>query len=108
MSRRFQFSLRALAFAVTLTAVLVWLAILAYREAGKQIRRSPSLHIEPPRIGETAAAVVNRFGQPDFDSRVEAGDSDQDYHLGYTLSHGTHHHLHVTNGRIVDISYSSR
>ena len=95
MSRSFQFSLRALL--ATMLAVGCFFAGIRY------VRR------EPPHVGETAKVVRERWGPPQFDSRdYSLGDSDGDYHLGYTDGWGTRHHLHVNNGRIVEIEYSSR
>jgi hypothetical protein len=95
MSRSFQFSLRALL--ATMLAVGCFVGGICY------VRR------EPPQIGETAQAVRERWGPPQFDSRDDSlGDSDGDYQLGYTDGFGTRHHLHVKDGRTVEIEYSSR
>jgi hypothetical protein len=62
---------------------------------------------EPPRVGEEANAIIQRLGPPHFDSRP-SGDSDHDFQLGYTDGLGTRHHLHVKDGIVVEITYSSR
>lgn len=88
---------------LTFSALLVvMLAIGCFFGAIRGLRR------ESPRVGETASAVMERFGPPHFDSRIENGDTEQDYRLGYTLGIGTRHHLHVKGGRIIEIDYSSR
>ena len=66
------------------------------------------LRREPPRVGETAKAVEERWGAPQYDSRTALGDPGGDYRLGYTDGLGTRHRLHVLDGRIVEIEYSSR
>ncbi len=62
---------------------------------------------EPPRVGEKAEAILERLGAPHYDGR-RFGDAERDYQLGYTDGLGTRHHLHVKDGVVVEIKYSSR
>jgi hypothetical protein len=62
---------------------------------------------EPPRVGEKADAVIQRLGQPHYDSRDD-GDAERDYRLGYTDGLGTRHHIRVKDGVVTEITYSSR
>ena len=94
MTRRFQFSLRAL-----LAAMLGFACFFA----GIRYNRR-----EPPHVGETATTVEERWGPPHYDSRTSIGGSDGDYCIGYTDGLGTRYHLHVEDGRIIEIEYSSR
>jgi hypothetical protein len=61
----------------------------------------------PPRLGADATAIIERLGDPGFDRRT-AGDTDDDYQLGYTDGLGTRHHLRVHDGVITQIGHSSR
>lgn len=63
---------------------------------------------EPPRVGETAAAIIERIGRPDYDSRVSGSGTEDDYDFGYTDGLGTRHHLRIGLGVVTRITYSSR
>lgn len=102
MSRRFQSRHRNI-FLVTTTAFVSGIVAALYLLGGLRWVFPPAA----PRVGETATAVIERLGPPDFDSRTDE-DSDCDFQLGYALGLGTRHHLHVRDGKVVEITYSSR
>jgi hypothetical protein len=88
---------------VCLVAVVMAIgAAVAFRSCGS------AGFSQAPRIGETADAVIERLGQPGFDSRRADGETTEDYRLGYIDGLGTRHHLHVKDGVIAEIQYSSR